>query len=252
MIDRTAEWTKAECQVVIVYSIAAIILIYHVYFDWAPYLLHRLTLYFERRSVLQALSEEITHDESQEQDQGQSLISKEKSSYLRIDSSVGEQAVQIPTYRLRIKHPQRNGTSISDSLDHHSRLPAVTNDSVVFNPPQFRIKAKTIHDDAIEQSQRSSGERWRCGLNTNSIEARLHRSIAHERAWNNTSYGLQDVVDHNSTLRWSDNFNVDTSASTYHDHPSNTAIRSEQDREYQTSIEEDERRRLAKLTLLVQ
>ena len=254
-----ASWTKADYQVAIIYSIAAIILVYYVYYDWGPYILHRLSLQFEKRSVLQALSEEIARDEGTTT-HDEEILPTPKAESLAAESDSSDAAHTLnPKYRLgvpiRLNPFPTNKASTRESDDHSKvKLSVVLNKRNTLKPPKFKIKSKPNDgSDADFGSQltnpsRSSNENLRGGLNVNSIEARLHQSIVNERVRANAqTFGFYDVIDTISNIQdansaaWGDNVNIDT----------RTAIRIEQDREYQASMEEDQRAEEAKQALQV-
>jgi hypothetical protein len=251
-MDR-ASWTKADYQVAIIYSIAAIILVYFVYYDWGPYMLHRLSLQFEKRSVLQALSDEIARDEEATTPEEEILSTpKAESRAAESDSSDAVRTLN-PKYRLGVPVRLNPFPSTRESHDH-SKVNIVLNNSNTLKPPKFKIKSKPNDgSDADLGSQltnpsRSSNENLRGGLNVNSIEARLHQSIVNERVRANAqTFGFYDVIDTISNIQdtndaaWGDDINIDTRA----------AIRIEQDREYQASIEKDQRAQEAKQALQV-
>lgn len=253
-----ASWTKADYQVSIVYSIAAIILVYYILFDWGPYILHRLSLQFEKRSVLQALSEEIARDE------GATTHEEETSSIPNTDSLAAEYDLSSAArrvnrkYRLGIPirlHPFPANKASPQESDDHSKVSIVVKKNNTPKPPKFKIKCKPNDgsdadlDNQLTNPARSYNENLSGGLNVNSIEARLHQSIVNDRVRINAQlFEFYDVIDSISNSQdasnaaWGDNVNIDTRApQDVYVRASNSAIRAEQDREYQASIEEDQK-----------
>lgn len=265
-MDR-ASWTKADYQVAIVYSIVTIILVYYIFFDWGPYILHRLSLQFEKRSVLQALSEEIARDEkATPHKEATSSTPKAESLAAESDPSGAARTVN-PKYRLDVPlmlHPFPTNKASTRESDDHSKASLVGKNSTP-NPPRFKIKSKPNDGrDADLGSQlmnpsRSNNENLRGGLNVNSIEARLHQSIMNERVRTNAqAFGFHDIIDSISNFHdannaaWGDNVNIDTRApQDAYVRTSNAAIRVEQDREYHASMEEDQKVQAAKQALQV-
>lgn len=220
-------------------------------------MLHRLCLQFEKRSVLQALSEEIARDEGATTHE-EEILSTPTAESLAAESDSSDAARTLnPKYRLgvpvRLNPCPINEASTRES-DDHSKVSIVLNNSNTLKPPKFKIKSKPNDgSDADLGSQltnpsRSNNENLRGGLNVNSIEARLHQSIVNERVRANAqTFGFYDVIDTISNIQdannaaWGDNVNIDTRA----------AIRIEQDREYQASMEEDQKAQEAKQALQV-
>jgi len=264
-MDRTA-WIKADYQVMIVYSIAAIILVYYIYFEWGPYLLYRLNLQFEKHSVLQALSEEIARDEGAIlQEDNLYSIPKVEALAAESDPSVFARTVN-PKYKLSVPTPLNKASTLKSG--DHSRILTALKGSIKIKPPKFKIKSEPNNDDSdVDSSSHLNNltqstilnENLSGGLNIDSIEARLHQSIVNDRAWNNTfAFGSHDFIGGISSTNYNHADNVvsiDTTIRASQDmmnvHASNATIRAEQDREYQASIEEDQRTQEAKLALQV-
>lgn len=242
---------QREKQLILVYSVVAVVVVYYAITFWIPHIRRAIGLQLEKARVLKAVEGEVQHDSFDIKE-----LAEYKSKMERTKSTVPKKKSNIaPKFTLKLNeppvHPTENkppqlvseGISkksiapgyhlpdYSGSVSNGSRvaagssLPQASTDGQVSLPGKRRSMVPS-DNAAMETSTTNSGRSQFLGaFHENSIEAQLHRSIAQR---NSDPFGVAQL-----------NLNYNPEAELART-VQERELREQQDREYAQSLHRDQ------------